>query len=252
MAVPGIALAVIIRLTVREPQRSVHKDLEFHDKAPGIKQTFAFMWSQRSLRHLMLGGSLLNLYAIVLTIWMPAFMVRSHDMTVREASEILAILYGLGGVIGLLGGGYLTDYLGRKQVCWHAWVTVWAILLTLIPTVAIFVVPLSLTFYIANFIFGIANYMFLGPLFAMTQNLVSMRMRAMASALLLFMLNLIGQGIGPLIAGFLSDMFAGQLGQESLRYALLIITIIAPLWGMAHYLVAARTIEYDYRKAESA
>jgi hypothetical protein len=66
----------------------------------------------------------------------------------------------------------------------------------------------------------------------------------------LFMLNLIGQGFGPQIAGVLSDTFADQMGQESLRYALLLLTIVAPLWGVAHYLAAARTIQHDYRKAE--
>ena len=67
--------------------------------------------------------------------------------------------------------------------------------------------------------------MFLGPTLAMTHGIVSIRMRALASAFLFFVLNLIGLGLGPLITGMISDLLEPSLGSEALRYALVIVVL---------------------------
>lgn len=253
MAIPGLIFALLVRLTLREPSRGAAEGRAADQQAaPDLRSTLEFMWSQKSLRHIILGGSVLNIYAIALTIWMPAFMVRSHGVSVREASEVLALLYGSGGAIGLIVGGYITDLLGRRDVRWHAGVTIIVVLASLLPTVAILLLSKGWAFYACNFIFGIANYMFLGPLFAMTQNLVGVRMRALGSAMLMFAINLLGMGMGPQVIGVLSDLFQPSMGQESLRYALLIVAVISPLWGIWHYYAATRTLRSDYQRAQLA
>ena len=70
-------------------------------------------------------------------------------------------------------------------------------------------------------------------------------MRALTSVILLFVLNLIGLGLGRLAIGILSDSLARQFGIESLRYALLILSFLAPLWAAFHYWCAAKTIRKD-------
>ena len=92
---------------------------------------------------------------------------------------------------------------------------------------------------------GIAGPMYLGPTFAMTQTLVNPHMRATASAILLFLLNLIGLGIGPWFVGYLSDVLAPQYGDESLRWALVSIVSIGNAWAAIHYFLAARTLKSD-------
>jgi hypothetical protein len=76
-----------------------------------------------------------------------------------------------------------------------------------------------------------------------------MRMRALASAILLFILNIIGLGLGPFLVGVLSDLLSDSLGRESLRYAILIATA-AYFWAGAHFIFAGRTIRQALQKEE--
>ena len=87
--------------------------------------------------------------------------------------------------------------------------------------------------------------MYLGPMLAMVHGMVQPRMRAFASSILFFVLNLIGLGLGPLITGILSDTLAVSMGlAEGLRWALVIVTL-ANAWCVIHYLLGARTLRRD-------
>jgi MFS family permease len=70
-------------------------------------------------------------------------------------------------------------------------------------------------------------------------------MRATASALLLFVLNLIGLGLGPVFAGALSDFFSEDYGVDAIRYSLLILAVAGNLWSALHYYLASRTLRED-------
>jgi MFS family permease len=90
---------------------------------------------------------------------------------------------------------------------------------------------------------------FFGPSFAMTQALASLRMRSVATSLLLFIQTLIGNGFGPSVTGFISDRLAPSYQADSLRYALVIIGIVN-VWAALHYLVGARTLRDDLALTE--
>ena len=90
---------------------------------------------------------------------------------------------------------------------------------------------------------------FFGPSFAMTQALASLRMRSVATSLLLFIQTLIGNGFGPSVTGLISDLLAPSLQQNSLRYALVIIGIVN-LWAALHYLLGSRTLRQDLEATE--
>jgi MFS family permease len=92
---------------------------------------------------------------------------------------------------------------------------------------------------------AILGPMYLGPTFAMTQTLVPPAMRSTASAILLFVLNLIGLGLGPVFAGFLSDTLRPGYGEESIRYSLLILAVAGNIWSTLHYYLASRTLCED-------
>jgi MFS family permease len=92
---------------------------------------------------------------------------------------------------------------------------------------------------------AILGPMYLGPTFGMTQSLVTPAMRATASAILLFILNLIGLGLGPVFAGYLSDELRPSHGEESIRYSLLILAVAGNLWSALHYYLASRTLRDD-------
>ena len=89
---------------------------------------------------------------------------------------------------------------------------------------------------------------YLAPCLASTQFLVGVRMRAMGTAVLLFVLNLIGLGLGPMITGFVSDALEPSFGVDALRYAMA-ITVLVNIWCAAHYYWATRTIKQDFENA---
>ena len=86
--------------------------------------------------------------------------------------------------------------------------------------------------------------MYLGSMLWMTQGLVKLRMRATASAILLFVLNLVGLGAGPFIVGFLNDQLAARFGTEAIRYSLLVVALAGGLSGV-FFLLGSRTLVGD-------
>ena len=124
-----------------------------------------------------------------------------------------------------------------------------------VPAIATLVgVPIALGFYLVPNVYvalaigalsSIAGPMYLGPSFAMTQTLVHPRMRALASAILLFIINLIGLGLGPWFVGYASDLLMPHFGDQSLRVALASIVSLGNAWATAHYVLAARTLRSD-------
>ena len=81
------------------------------------------------------------------------------------------------------------------------------------------------------------------------QALATLRMRSVATSVLLFVQTLIGQGIGPSVAGFISDRLAPSAGAASLRYALVIVGLVN-VWAAAHYVWGARSLRQDLERTE--
>ena len=92
---------------------------------------------------------------------------------------------------------------------------------------------------------------FFGPSFAMTQALATLRMRSVATSVLLFIQTLIGNGLGPSMTGFISDRLAPAFQTDSLRYALVVIGVVN-LWAAIHYMVGARSLRSDLELSENS
>jgi hypothetical protein len=95
---------------------------------------------------------------------------------------------------------------------------------------------------------AILSAVWFGPVFALTQALVRPHARATASAILIFVINLIGLGLGPLAIGALNDALTASHGPQAIRYSLLIITA-TNLWAAAHFFAGARTVRADVAAA---
>ena len=215
-----------------------------------FRDAVAFMWSLKSFRHLSLAGALHAFVGYGVALFIPSFFIRVHGFGLAETSTYL-FLIGLTGVIGTYLGGYLGDKYGARDKRWYMGV----------PGIATFLsVPFALIFYttgnpILALFLAVPGYilgpMYLGPTFGMTQTLVPPAMRAIASAILLFILNLIGLGLGPLFAGILSDTLRPEYGEESIRYSLLILAVGGNLWSALHYYLASRTLREDLRARDA-
>ncbi len=233
---PGLLLALFVYLTVREPPRGMSEPKSSSgagstagagaEDAPPVKDVLAHLWSLRSFRYLSVAGALHAFVGNGVGLYIPMMFERTHGL---GTGEIGTWLFGLGlfGMLGTFGGGYLCDRLGAKDERWYLW----------LPGVATLVhVPFACFTYlwhdprVALSVYAIAyvlGHCYLAPTFAMTQGLVHVRMRALAASILLFILNIIGLGLGPQITGLLSDVVNSttSLGVDSLRWAMVLVLI---------------------------
>ena len=252
VGLPGIVLSVIVFFTLREPPRGlsdpapevVKEKSDKPDESMPLKEVVQFMWGLKSFRHLSIAGALHAFVGYGVALFLPSFFIRVHGFSLKETSTYL-FLIGLTGMVGTFLGGYLGDRYGQTDKRWYMG----------IPGIATLVsVPFAIAFYmtddpvIALFLAvpgAILGPMYLGPTFAMTQSLVTPAMRALASAILLFVLNLIGLGLGPVAAGALSDFLKPEYGEMSIRYSLFILAVFGNLWSASHYYFASKTLRND-------
>lgn len=250
VGIPGVFVAILVRFTLREPPRGFSEPAdddaaktEIVETVP-LKQVLHFMWSLKSFRHLSFAGSLHAFVGYGVGLFLPSFFMRVHGFSLKETATYLFLL-GLTGMIGTFFGGYLGDRFGQTDKRWYMGIPGIATLAS-VPFAAMFYTAadphIALLLAIPGAILG---PMYLGPTFAMTQTLVTPAMRAMASAILLFILNLIGLGLGPVAAGWLSDTLKPTYGEESIRYSLLVLAVFGNLWAAAHYYFASKTINED-------
>ena len=244
VGIPGVILGLLMFFTVQEPARSQPvKPLKLNIFSE-VWDTFKLMMSIPSLRHIVIGCTLVVFVGYGALYWNGVFFRRIHGLSSGETGTLLALIGGVVGGIGTYSGGLLADYLGKKDKRNYAWLT---------AGVKLFILPVAVAFYLATDLkiaiglFTLTAFFggfYLSVSFAMTQSLLPGPSRALGAALLLFCINIIGLGLGPQLVGILSDYFLPTYGVDGLRYALVSVVLIN-LWGAAHYILAARTLRED-------
>lgn len=244
VGLPGLLIAVLVRMTIPEPPRGSAEGLVDEGDSPSAMETFRHLVALPSFRHLSLAAGLYSLSAYGILLWAPTFMRRVHELGYAQVGLSLGLAIGVGGAAGTYGVGWLCDKLGARDQRWQVWVPA----LTgvgLVPFFAVFALAEDPDVAVAAFwIVNLLNAGFAAPTYAITQGLAQLRMRAMASAVVLFVLNLIGLGLGPTIVGMLNDALEPTYGELAIRYSLLLV-IGATLWGAVHSVLAGRTLRED-------
>ena len=246
---PGIVVALFVRYTLREPIRGLMEDRQDVATDTPFPKVLKLLWSRLSFRHLAIGGALNAFAGYSSSNWTASFMIRSHDMSTGELGTWLALIMGVGGAIGVFWGSYIAERLAKFDVRWYMWMPTITGMICVPFMIATYVVEGAYTALIVSILPGILFNVYLGNSLAMTHALVGLRMRAVASAILFFLINLIGMGLGPWGVGLLSDMLSAELGNESLRYAMLYLLPAAMGWSAVHFLLASRTLQKDLEAA---
>ena len=246
---PGIVVALFVRYTLREPIRGLMEDRQDVATDTPFPEVLKLLWSRLSFRHLAIGGALNAFAGYSSSNWTASFMIRSHDMSTGELGTWLALIMGVGGAIGVFWGSYIAERLAKFDVRWYMWMPTITGMICVPFMIATYVVEGAYTALIVSIVPGILFNVYLGNSLAMTHALVGLRMRAVASAILFFLINLIGMGLGPWGVGLLSDMLSAELGNESLRYAMLYLLPAAMGWSAVHFLLASRTLQKDLEAA---
>ncbi len=234
---PGLLLALLVRFTIREPprlQRSIVPGGQAEEEAPPFRSVAKVMWRSPILRHAVIAGTLVSFAGYAAIAWVPSYFIRVHGFSSGEAGTILALLIGVGGGIGTFAGGWLADRVAPRGEGWRAWVICIALLIY-VPFAAVCYLAESPLWAAIGFagpaIFG---GVYIGIGFAIIQSQVTNRMRAVAAAINLFILNIVGLGAGPTTVGAISDLAQPTYGDDSLRVGLLAMIVVV-IWGGLHY-----------------
>ncbi len=248
---PGLAIALLVRLTVREPPRGYSEGgAAGASDAPPFWAVARTMAGSAVLRHTVLANTLVSFFGYALVLWVPVYLVRIHDMSTGEVGTVLAVLVGLGGATGTFAAGWLADRFSHRQPGWRAWIVVAAYLIVMPLAAAAFLVDGVVATIALYALPAMLAGAYIGPGFAIIQSNVPLQMRSVAAAINLFILNIIGLGLGPFTVGLVSDLMAVEAGADSLRYGLLAV-IPFGLWGAAHYWRAGILINREARDPDS-
>ena len=253
VGLPGVVLALIVWLTVREPERGAQeaRPLAAGD-APPVLEVVRFLAGKRSFRHLSLGIGLTAFAGYAFATWAPTFLRRVHEMSGGELGTKFGLVLGIGGAIGSVLAGVIADRLGRGDPRWWMWVPAFACAGPL---------PFLLFFFFhgdADWALAIAfpgvmiAAMYQGPVFSTVQTMAPVRMRAVASGVLLFITNIIGLALGPPTVGWLNDTVFAHHGSGAIRYSMLTVALVMGLWSTVHFCLAARALPEDLADGGSA
>jgi MFS family permease len=248
LGLPGLLVALLIWLTVREPPRGYSDGRIAAGRlpAPPFFAVLKFLLGRNSFLHMSVGAALHAVVWYSGTTFNAAFFQRSHDLSPGETGSYIAV-FSLIGALGSFAGGFLADEIGTRKNDrrWCMWVPAIAcVLMVPVQFVAYLSTDLTVAVPIAFSLMFVLASMFFGPSFAVAQSLATTRMRSVSASVLLFIQTMIGLTLGPAIVGLISDSLQTAQGQHSLAYAMALIGLVN-LWAAAHYFWAARRYRED-------
>lgn len=247
---PGLLLALALKWTVREPPRGgLEKTTSTQTEYFSFALTLATLWRQPVYRWVTIAhiSAVFSAYAIFA--WLPTLYLRRFELDQSEVGVITGSLFLLAGAPGYLFGGFLGGRLARRNMRWLAWLPA----ITIGVAFPAYIGALSSSsVVVATSLFAVGLFMYQansGPSMALVQNVIPPNLRAQAVAVLFFCTNMIGLGLGPVVVGYLSDMFATEHGAESLSIGLTLV-MLGLVGGSAGSFYAARFIDSNTEPSE--
>ncbi|MGE3303050.1 MAG: spinster family MFS transporter [Hyphomonadaceae bacterium] len=283
VGVPGLVLALIMKLTVKEPARGrMEAPAEAAASAvtgppPSLWATWRVFFSKPTFRHIAFALCILITSGSASGAFLGPYYVRQFHLNFAEVGLIIGLMSGVSSIVGTLATGWIAERLGKLHPRWYM----------LVPAIGVAVsAPITLAAYLQTNWMATAGLLlvqtllqaaYLAPAFAAVHNMVSPQMRATAAATIYFFMNIIGMSIGPVVAGYGIDVFSSQLfasagggdfvtmcpggvaaqtatdfiksacaqaQAKSTQWALLLGTPLI-LWAALHYYLASRTIAKD-------
>lgn len=236
MSIPGVLAALLLRLTAVEPLRGRWEQppAGAHALAAPPREPMSVLvrslWASRAFRWTTLAGLTMGFAGYGIGLWMPAFLVRSHGMTLQGAGIVMGLLGGVAAMLGSLTGGWLSDRLGQRNARWRLGVPFIGCVLSVPAALAFFAWPAGTGWtlgdvavpraIVAYLVFGVFAVWWTAPVYAVLAELIAPHRRVTALAFFNLGMTMVGGGLGPLFTGALSDLLVPALGQEALRWSL--------------------------------
>lgn len=222
---PGVLLALILLSSLREPQRGRHDPGGVASAAASIPFAtgVARLFSSPTYAYIVIALSLTFVLINGLAAWLPTFFVRTHEMATGQIGLWLMITGGAAQVAGLWLGGVIGNLVLSRG--WDPRWALWTPAIGMAIALPLLIVALwsddPITAMILMMGPSLLNLLYVGPVFAMVQQIAGARLRGLASAIIILAGSLIGSGLGPLFIGMLSDAMTPSFGADALKFSMM-------------------------------
>jgi predicted MFS family arabinose efflux permease len=247
--VPGLLLALLLTLTVREPARGAFERQETATLQRSSPHALAALLRARpTMLFLMLAAMVQTAAQAGVGAFLAPFLIRVHHVPIAQVGLLVAAALGGGSAIGIPLGGWLGDRLAKGSATRPLRLVALAMALAGPCAMLAFNAPTAVAAAALAGLYSVLLATYYGSTFSTYLSLAPAGMRGAAGALLTVGLTLVGYGLGPPTAGLLSDTFAHAGATQPLRWAL--TTLMSLYFGSAGlFLLAARTIKRDLAQA---
>ena len=245
---PGILLALLVLILIREPKRGRFDAMAAgetsHATSVPLLTAIGGFFTNRTLVLTAFSSGLSAFVGYAILNNGPAFLISNKGMTLPEIALYYSAMSGLAGGLGTFGSGWLVDLLGKRSRTAYALVPATSFVISLPFFLGFLFAPTWQTAMACLIVPHLMNNMYLAPAITVVQNAVPPARRGISGAILLFILNLIGLGGGPVYVGVVADHFKPEYGVVALRYGLLALAPFYLLTIIAH-LIASWSIKND-------
>jgi len=236
LGIPGLAIAALVRLTLKEPVRGAMEVGAYTETRTTLGATVSAMWRSRTYRLLALVVVTYAVTQSAMAQWWPSFYVRTYDLKMSQIGLQLGLALGFAPGAGLLAGGWLANRLAARDVRLPLILGAVGTLVALPVVLATLFSPNpSISFALLGAVGVLCNLAYGSIVSCMTGVLVP-HMRATAQSIVTFVVSLVGYGLGPLLVGVVSDLIAPSFGVLSLRYALVVPALLLPIMSVGFWM----------------
>jgi MFS family permease len=232
----------VTRLGLSEP-RNFHT-LDVGQATESLRQSLGLLLKKKSYRFVLAAAFVYFPFVFGVQLFIPAFLMRVLKVPLTEMSIYYGAVTAVSTVVGTLGGGWLSDYLGRRDVRWLGWLPAVGCGLSLPLYIIQFCFHGFIPFLVVTFFWSIVLNAGLPSVYAAIHAVCGSRRRAMAIAIMLFSATLFGAGVGPLMIGAISDALNPVYGANALRFALIAVAPLVLVTSGCFYLMG-RAIPAD-------
>ncbi len=251
---PGLALALLQGLTVREPLRGCHDVASGSGAAAGDAQrTPSFLavlrrfWERRSLIQFLVGATLSTIAGYGINYFLAAYFSRRFGLDYAQAGLVVGVVSSIPAALSIIAGGFVADWAGRRNARWYALIPALGAALTAPLYIASFQAGTWLVTAVLLAVTAVCQYAYIPASTAVTQNMMEPRMRASAAAVTGLVYTLLGQGLGPLFVGMLSDHLTRSTSASQGLQTALTLSALVYLWSAVHLVIASRRLAADLR-----
>lgn len=243
MGLPGVVVALLFILTVREPRRGAFEGDGSVDTLTTL-EGIRYLFSVPSVPRLLLAKLALQVAFQGFLVWSPAFFMRVHGLTTTEMSAGFGAVVGGSAILSAIMAGIVSDRLSKGGERWRAYYCA-AVLGAGVPFAVMTVLaPTPTLAFVALFLMSLITGGATSASITAGLGVVRPETRGLMTAVMAFVIAVIGGGLGPVAFGALTDLLTERFHEQAIRYTLLTIPVLWAISGALFY-YAGRTTDRD-------